>query len=121
MMGRPQNVVVQPELADDDEADQPAQELGEQTKQLMAHFAHAAMIVQRGDFEVEDKQCDDYREYPVAECLNPVEAQFSWRKSLSLMATYICSCLEITLILSLLNRTRCLSTIELYKNLIPGF
>lgn len=65
MAGQPENVVViQPELANDDEADEPAQELREQIKQLMAEFARAAMIVQGWDFEFERQQGDDNREDP---------------------------------------------------------
>src|SRR5262249_39343089 len=45
MTGECQNVVVvHPELADDDEADQPAEELREQREQLMAEVADAALI-----------------------------------------------------------------------------
>jgi hypothetical protein len=53
MTGKPENVVVvQPELANNDEADQPAQELREQFEQVMAQLSHAAMIVKRWDFEL---------------------------------------------------------------------
>jgi hypothetical protein len=58
------------------------QKLREQIKEMMAKFAHAAMLVQRWDFEFENQQYDDNREDPVAECLNPGEAQFALRNAL---------------------------------------
>ncbi len=80
--GQPENVVViQPELANNDEADQPAQELGEKLEQLMAKLVHAMMILQQWDFQFENEQCDDDRENPVAERLNAGEAQWTLRKA----------------------------------------
>jgi hypothetical protein len=55
-------IVVQAELADDGEADQPAQELGQQLEHLMPEFAHVSMVLQRWDLELEYQQRDDDRE-----------------------------------------------------------
>jgi hypothetical protein len=57
MARQPQDVmVIQPELADDDEADQPAQELRRQLDELTAQLAHAAMITQLGELELQHQQ-----------------------------------------------------------------
>ena len=44
-------------------------------------FAHAAMLVQRWDFEIESQQGDHDCKNHVAECLNPRETQLALRKT----------------------------------------
>jgi hypothetical protein len=74
--GEPEDMVmVQPELADDDEADEPTQKFGQQFKQMMGQFAHARMVLERRDFEFENQQCDDDGENAVAERLDSAEPQ----------------------------------------------
>jgi hypothetical protein len=63
-------VVVEPELADDDEADEPAQELGQELDQLMPELGGARVFLERRNLELDDEQCDDDREHAVAERLD---------------------------------------------------
>jgi hypothetical protein len=76
-------VVIQPELADDDEADQPAEELREELAQVMAELAGAPGVPQRGHLQLEDEQRHDDREHAVAERLDPVRRSAPRRKRLS--------------------------------------
>lgn len=75
-------VMVEPEFADDDEADEPAKELGKLIEQLMAEFGDAAGIVESGDAEIEDEEGDDNGEDAVTEGFDAVEAKVAAGESL---------------------------------------
>ena len=66
-------VVVQPKLADDDEADKPAQKLGKQLKQRRSKFVGAPVVVQSGNLKFEHEQRNDNRKDAIAESLNSCE------------------------------------------------
>jgi hypothetical protein len=70
-------MVIEPELADDDEADQPAQELGGELEQLMGEFADAGMILERRYLELEHEQRHHDGEHAVAESLDAGQAQLA--------------------------------------------
>src|SRR5262249_48137458 len=70
-------VVIEPEFADNDETDQPAQELGRELNELMSKFADAGVVLERGQLQLEHQQGHHDREDAVAEKLHPLEVQMS--------------------------------------------
>src|SRR6266567_4911382 len=80
-------VMIQPKLADDNEADQPAQELRPEIDKSLAEFARATVIVQNRHFHLEHQQRYDNREDAVAEPFNPVKTQLALPKSVLVNAS----------------------------------
>ena len=76
-----QMVMIQSELADDDETDQPAQELRGKIDKLMAEFVRNGAIVQNWNFEFEHKQRHHNREHAVAERFDSAQPQLALRKA----------------------------------------
>src|SRR5690349_12413008 len=74
-------MMIEPELAYDDKADQPGEELRQQTEELLAELRNAVRIMQLRYFELENEQRDDDREHPVAESLDAGEPQLALRKA----------------------------------------
>ena len=74
-------MVIQPQLADDNKADQPAQKLREQSGQAAGQFTGAPLVVKHRNFEIQDQERDDDCRHAVRESFNSVEAQFTLRKT----------------------------------------
>ena len=72
-----QVMVIEPELADDDEADKPAQEIGQEVDERVGEFTDAGMILERRHFELEDQQRHHDGKYAVAEGLDAGETQLA--------------------------------------------
>ena len=70
-------MMIEPELADNDEADQPAQELRQKIEELVRELGDAAMIGERWDLELQNEQRDDDGENAVAERLDAIEAKLA--------------------------------------------
>ncbi len=78
---RQQVMVVEPELADDDEADEPAHELGQQLEQLVSKLTHARMFLERRHLQLEDEQCHHDGEDAVAEGFDAAQPQLPLRET----------------------------------------
>lgn len=74
-------MVVEPELADDDEADEPAEELWQQLAQRESELGHARMILEMRHLQLEHEQGDDDRKHAVAERLDSVQPQSAVREA----------------------------------------
>jgi hypothetical protein len=73
--------MIQPEFANDNEADQPAQEFRKQFKEMMSEFTHTAVLLHGRDLQLENQQRDDDCEDPITESLNSVEAELAPSKA----------------------------------------
>src|SRR6266480_5782015 len=79
---REKMVMVQPEFANNDEADKPTQKFRNKIDKSMVEFADASAIVQNRYLQFKNQQGHDNREDTVAERLCPVQPQFALPKAL---------------------------------------
>jgi hypothetical protein len=84
-----QVMVIEPELADNDEADKSAQKFGQEVDERVSEFADAGMILERRHFELEDQQRHHDGKYAVAEGLDASETQLTLSEPIEQVHAYL--------------------------------